>query len=121
MSEKMKVYYDAECAICQISADVLNDTKSGSSFELMNVHTADLPEGLDRSKMLDEIYITLPDGKTVKNADAILVILHTYWYLRPFVWIGRLPGVIHVLRYLYGVLARHRYKISKHISTQKTH
>ncbi len=116
---KTKVYYDAECAVCQVSADMLNGTNASDNFELINVHTAELPEGFDRSKMLEEIYLATPDGKVHKNADAILVILHSYWYLRPLVWIGRLPGFVHILRYLYGLLARNRYRFGRRTSTSK--
>lgn len=111
-----KVYYDAQCKICQISADALHNTSSSASFELLDVHTAELPPGLDRENMLKEIYVAMPDGTMYKNADAILVILSTYWYLRPLVWIGRLPGCIHILRFLYGVVARNRYRFGKHPS-----
>ncbi|MFM2414349.1 MAG: hypothetical protein RI911_42 [Candidatus Parcubacteria bacterium] len=116
--EKAKVYYDAECKICQLSADMLTGTKEGENFELLNVHTAQLPAEADRGKMLSEIYVSLPDGTTVKNADAILHILSAYWYMRPLVWIGRLPGCIHILRFLYGILARNRYRFGKHTPPQ---
>ena len=110
---KSKIYYDAECKVCQVSADMLKGTHASDAFELIDVNTAQLPEGFDRASMLKEIYIQSPDGATHTNADAILVILHQYWYLRPLVWIGRLPGCIHILRYLYGVVARNRYRFGK--------
>jgi predicted DCC family thiol-disulfide oxidoreductase YuxK len=110
--EKTKVYYDAECKVCEISADFLSGSAVSEKYELINVHTATLPEGFDRTKMLDEIYIQAPDGTVLKNADAILKILEAYWYWRPFIWIARLPGFIHVFRFLYGVLSRNRHKLN---------
>lgn len=110
-TNKTKIYYDAECKMCQLSADMVGNSSQGAAYEMINVHTAELPPDFDRTKMLEEIYITQPDGTVYKNADAILEIMKSYWYLRPLVFIGKLPGCIHVLRYFYGVLARNRYKI----------
>jgi predicted DCC family thiol-disulfide oxidoreductase YuxK len=109
---KTKVYYDAECKVCQISADLVGNSSEASTYEMINVHTAELPDGFDRSKMLEEIYVTTPDGTIYKNADAILQIAAGYWYLRPLVWIGRLPGCIHLLRFLYGILSRNRHRFN---------
>ncbi len=107
--QKAKVYYDAECKMCQISADMLSNSPAAHSYELLNVHTAELPLGLTREQMLEEIYVTLPDGTTYTSADAVLHLLSTYWYMKPFVYIGRLPGCINVLRVLYRYVARNRY------------
>ena len=109
VQQKGKVYYDAECKMCQISADILSDSRASEMYELINVHTALLPIGMTREDMLEEIYVTLPDGTTYTNADAILHLMMAYWYLKPLAYIGRLPGVIHILRVLYRFIARNRY------------
>jgi predicted DCC family thiol-disulfide oxidoreductase YuxK len=107
--QKAKVYYDAACTMCQVSADILSNSPAAHSYELLDVHTAELPPGLTREQMLEEIYVTLPNGTTYTNADAVLHLLNAYWYMRPFVYIGRLPGCIHILRALYRCVARNRY------------
>ncbi len=106
---KTKVYYDAECRLCQISASFLEPEAAAHTYELINVHTAELPSGMSRERMLEEIYVTLPDGTTYTNADAILHLLNAYWYMKPLVYIGRLPGCIHLLRGLYRFVAHNRY------------
>lgn len=107
--QKGRVYYDAECSMCQISADILSNSRASETYELINVHTATLPAGMTKERMLEEIYVTLPDGTTYTNADAVLHLMTTYWYLRPLVYIGRLPGIVHILRVLYRFVARNRY------------
>ena len=107
--QKTKVYYDAECKMCQVSADLIDDQSRTGTFELINAHTAEPPAGLTREHMLEEIYVVLPDNTRYHGADAVLYLMNAYWYLKPVVFIGRLPGIIHCLRVLYRFIARNRY------------
>ena len=112
MSDEKKgaqtIYYDGSCKACQVFAD-----STSAHTVPLDVEQGHLPDGVTREQAMTEMYAVDANGQTHVGADAILHVLNLYWYWRPIVWLARLPGLIHVVRAGYRVLAKHRHTLSR--------
>lgn len=105
------VYYDGSCPMCTAIMGRVRDSSHGNEFSLKDITTDDLPQMISTEAANKEIYVIGDDGRVYKNADAILQILSYYSAWKPFVWIGRLPGIKQLLPLGYNFVAAHRHTL----------
>lgn len=111
---KPLVIYDGECAICAGNLPWLHRLDWLKRFEDLPYQSPEVYRRFPQLKPRDceqALHVAFPDGRTYRGADAFRVI-----FLRmPLTWIvGVLMGIPplpQLLRKLYPILARNRYKL----------
>jgi predicted DCC family thiol-disulfide oxidoreductase YuxK len=104
------LFFDADCGFCtRIAtwlAPLLQRRKLGVA-PLQDGRVAALL-GLSRQELLREMRFLLADGRQYGGASAVVAVAREIWWARPLVWLSRLPGMIALLDFGYGYVARHR-------------
>jgi predicted DCC family thiol-disulfide oxidoreductase YuxK len=119
------LFFDADCTFCvkiiRAVAPIL--IKHGVALApLQDPRVGALP-GLSQSELLLEMRLLLSNGQQTGGADAAVALAHEIWFVRPLVWLAKLPGAMLLLRRIYRYIAAHR-KCSATIScgiTQAVH
>lgn len=103
-----KVYFDDTCDLCSYIAAML---VSKGDVSLIGLSRSLLPPHTSREDALMEVHAVDERGAAYKGIDAIIQILswHPRWkWLSPIV---ASPGIKQCTRFLYHVIARHRYRL----------
>lgn len=112
MSEKkIEIYYDGSCPMCNAFVDTVDESAHAEMFQRQDVTKGRLPAGATFEQVWNEMYVVESDGKTYVGGDAVLRVMDEYWYWKPFVWIGRIPGINYLVRMTYRFVARNRHRI----------
>ncbi len=113
MQEKLPltVYYDGTCNLCSAAIDAIDKSGKRDFFAPLPVSEQQLPPGSDMTGAMRDVHVVDEVGHVYKGIDAVLRILYEYPYWKPFVFVGRLPLIRHVLAILYRAVAATRYKI----------
>lgn len=106
--QKITVFYDGMCPMCSAIMNTIEGSSKEDDFDLRNMHTAELPSFLNKAAIDKEIHVIGKDGKTYKNAEAILKILEAYPRLKPLAHIGKLPVIKSILPIGYNFVAANR-------------
>ena len=69
-----------------------------------------------RQKLLEQMHLITPEGKVYRGADAVGVLARLLPQSRYFGSFLLLPGVRHLARGIYRLIARHRLRLS-HLMT----
>src|SRR5690606_2244719 len=93
---KRAVYYDGSCPMCPARMGSIDTSSKREQFDLQDITAATLPEGFTRSAVEKEIHV-MAEGKTYKNAAAILKIMEAFPRWRWLARIGNLPVIRHLL------------------------
>ena len=104
------VLYDDECRLCIGMARRFHHLLSSRRLELLPLQTPWVKArlGLPEDKLLAEIRLLRPDGKSFGGADAVLEIGSYFWWAWPLRVIGRIPIVKRILRMGYRWVALNR-------------
>lgn len=103
---KLTFYYDRDCEVCTSTACALQ-----SNIEIKTCQSD--PKIL--SKMLSDNTMVIRDenGVDYYEFDAVLKLMSTHWLLSFFVPFLSLPPFSKIGRWVYSLLARNRYNLSK--------
>lgn len=115
---KATVYYDGTCPMCVAFMEKIDDSSRQEDFDLLDMHTAELPSHLTKAAIDKEIYVIGKDGTIHKNADAILEIVGQYPRYRFLVAVGRLPVIRTVLSVGYSIVAANRHRLFGKVSSK---
>lgn len=106
-------FYDAECGFCTRLLARFGGPfrRAGFAFvplqEVLRQGEPPLPEAEFRREMK----LQLPDGRWLGAADAWLAMARQVWWLRPWAWVGGLPGCRSLVRVVYRWLAANRHRL----------
>jgi alginate O-acetyltransferase complex protein AlgI len=99
------LFYDGTCRFC---ADGVMRFRGWLEKRGVEIAPFDVAEG---EAIPDEMRLRCTDGRECGGADAALVVIGARWRGKPLEWIGRLPGVYHLLVAGYRWVAGRRHCI----------
>jgi predicted DCC family thiol-disulfide oxidoreductase YuxK len=110
--EKLKFYYDKECSMCATTACALKN-------KVETITTESNEQAL--TEMLQNNTMTVEDeqGNKYYKFSGIVKILSLWPINRPLVWVLSLKPVMAAGDFLYTIMAKNRYRISKIIEFLK--
>jgi predicted DCC family thiol-disulfide oxidoreductase YuxK len=114
----LSVYFDEDCGICQATVRALRPLDRGRRLTFLGYDDdLPLPPGLDREALearraVEIVVHVRSTGAVLGGARGMLQILAALPLLRFVVWLGRLPGLSHLLEAGYRAVARNRRRIS---------
>jgi len=103
-------FFDAECNFCTRFARFV-----APILERRNLGVAPLQDprvgallGLSRHELLREMRFLHSDGTHFGGADAAIEIAKEIWWVRPIVWLSKIPGMMPLLHSGYHWIAAQR-------------
>jgi predicted DCC family thiol-disulfide oxidoreductase YuxK len=105
------VFYDGECGFCHASLRRFGGPFRRAGFvftpcqEALASGTVDLPP----EEFANEMKLRRCDGRWFGGAEAWLEMCASVGWLRPVAWLGRWPGILHLLRWTYRRIAANRH------------
>ena len=114
---KPVVIYDGACGICAGNLKWLYRLDTFKKFDAMPYQADELLAFFPALKMEDcqnAMHLVFPDGKTYTGADAFRKIFLRMPLMFPVGLILSIPPIPWLLRKLYPLLARNRYRIGGH-------
>jgi predicted DCC family thiol-disulfide oxidoreductase YuxK len=112
-SRGARVYFDEDCPTCRRARRLVAALDATGRLTSLDARTADLPPGLDRPSLLEEMVVVTWRGDVYRGFDAwrwLLARMPALCVLAPLAW---LPGVSFVGRRIYRRLARGRTLLSR--------
>lgn len=99
------LFYDGTCRFC---TDGVMRLRGWLEKRGVEIQPFDVSEG---EVTPDEMRLRCADGREFGGADAALVVIGARWWGKPVEWIGRLPGIFHLLAAGYRWVAGRRHCI----------
>ncbi|HEV2699801.1 MAG TPA: DCC1-like thiol-disulfide oxidoreductase family protein [Terriglobales bacterium] len=104
------LFFDGECDFCsriaawmempmrrrRLAVAPLQDPRVGALL------------GLSLEELLRAIRYVSSEGGQYSGADALLMLAREFWWLRPLIWIARVPGMRRMMFVAYEGIARRR-------------
>ncbi len=106
------VFYDGRCSMCAGIIGRLRRTLIRRGFLLAPLQRGWVQErlGLGPEELLDEMRVLTADGEILGGAEAAIYLARHIWWGRPLAMLARVPGALSVMRRLYRLIARRRYR-----------
>jgi hypothetical protein len=102
------------------NADSVRGLRDGSrrfccrvDWELRRYRRVGALLGMKREALLAELRFLLSDGTSFGGARAVVAVAREIWWVRPFVWLAALPGMMPVLDAGYKWIAKRRGCVSQ--------
>lgn len=94
------LFYDAECAFCTRIARWLAGPIRRRGLEVGALQDPRVGAllGLSQEELLRAVRFVFADGRHCAGADALLAVVNELWWVRPLVWVAKIPYVLPVLR-----------------------
>jgi len=101
------IFFDGACGMCSTSAKRLQRIVAPRGFALQAFQA-------DPSfqEVPDEMKLRTRDGTIFGGADAIVYVARRIWWAWPLWAVSLVPGMMRVLRFVYRIVAKNRYRIS---------
>lgn len=109
------VLYDGQCRFCRGQIALLRRLDVTRRLEFTSLHdpgvARDFPE-IPREDLLAEMFIVDRLGRTHRGACAVRYLSRVLVPLWPLAPLLHVPGSMPLWRWLYGIVARNRYRIA---------
>ena len=117
------LFYDGDCPLCCRSASRFNRILAKRGFGLRPLQTPGVASrlGISERDLLREIRLLLADGRVLGGADAVAEIARHIWWAKPGWLLNCLPGVKHLFRMAYRLIAANRHCAAGRCSIQHRH
>jgi predicted DCC family thiol-disulfide oxidoreductase YuxK len=104
------LFFDADCRFCTKIARSLAPILERRGLALAPLQDPRVAAllGLSHDKLMREIHLLVSDGTPYGGADAVVALARQIWWARPLVWLTKIPGVPHLLRTTYRLIAANR-------------
>lgn len=109
-SKKRIVYYDGSCPMCTALMGQISVSGEREQFVLKDIKTEPLPEGFTEAAVQKEIHVVI-DGRTYKNAAAMMKILEAYPNWRWLAKLGDWPIIRNILPIGYYLISINRHSL----------
>jgi predicted DCC family thiol-disulfide oxidoreductase YuxK len=107
------VIYDGHCRFCRSQAERLARLDGGKRLAFLSLHDARVAAryaDLTRDRLMSAMFVVTRDGKRLEGATAIRWLSRRLPRLWPLAPLLHIPGSMPLWRWLYGQLARRRYR-----------
>ena len=109
------VLYDGDCRFCRGQIAALRQLDLGRHLEFTSLHdpqvARDFPE-IPRERLLEEMFLVDRRGRIWHGASAVRYLSRRLVALWPLALPLHVPGTMPLWRWLYGLVARNRYRIA---------
>jgi predicted DCC family thiol-disulfide oxidoreductase YuxK len=109
------VLYDGDCRFCRGQIAALRRLDLGKHLEFTSLHdpqvARDFPE-IPRERLLEEMFLVDRRGRVWHGASAVRYLSRRLVALWPLALPLHVPGTMPLWRWLYGLVARNRYRIA---------
>ena len=104
------LFFDAECGFCTRIAQFLAPRLQRRGLGVAPLQDARVSAllGMSRQELLREMRFLLTDGRHYGGAAAVVAVAQEILWMRPIVWLSRLPGMMLLLDSGYRYIARQR-------------
>ena len=104
------LFFDGDCRFCVRTARWLSPILMRRGFALAPLQDPRVGVllGLSREELLRDLRFLMSDGTQYAGADAVLTVARQVWWMRPLVWISRIPKSMPFLHSLYRLVAESR-------------
>ena len=110
------VIYDGQCNFCRAQVQNLNRLDlNGNRLSFISLHDSRVAErypDLTHEQLMDQMFLIDLAGRRHGGADAVRYLSRRLPMLWPFAPILHLPGTARLWRWLYGQIAKRRYKLA---------
>lgn len=110
---ELTVLFDGHCSLCRASADRLRRHDPGRRVELLDLHDPSVAERfpqVDLEKAMRLMQAVDTAGRVSSGVDAWVEVGRALPGWRAFAWLLKVPGIHAVAVWLYGWVARNRYR-----------
>jgi predicted DCC family thiol-disulfide oxidoreductase YuxK len=116
--DDVTVCYDGSCPLCRESVARVQAVYRGRRirwvpYQDLAASDPELAKRLGSRDFASALHVIDDDGSVRSGADAILRIAEIVPRLRLFARLGRLPIVNRLVEPMYGLVARHRHRLSR--------
>jgi predicted DCC family thiol-disulfide oxidoreductase YuxK len=116
--DEVTVCYDGACPLCRESVARVQAIYRGRRirwvpYQDLAASDPELAKRLGSRDLASALHVIDDDGSVRSGADAILRIAEIVPRLRLFARLGRLPIVNRLVEPMYGLVARHRHRLSR--------
>jgi len=111
--------YDDSCPICLGALENLKKLDRAGLIIPTPLSRPELPAEFvlpAKEELIKQMYLYSPDNEVFKGADAVMQILSIFPQSRLLGWLISLPILKQLSRICYGIIARHRMKISNSLT-----
>lgn len=109
------VLFDGQCRFCRGQVALLRRCDPTGRLRFVSLHdptvAREFPE-LERDALLREMYVIDTAGRTRAGAEAVRYLSRRLPLLWPLAVPLHVPGSLPVWRWLYGLVARNRYRLA---------
>jgi predicted DCC family thiol-disulfide oxidoreductase YuxK len=118
MEDEVTVCYDGSCPLCRESVARVQELYRGRRirwvpYQDLAASDPELAKRLGSRDLASALHVIEADGSIRSGAAAVLRIADIVPRLRPFARLGRLPIVNRLVEPMYGLVARHRHRLSR--------
>ena len=110
------VLFDGHCAFCRAQYQRLLALAKPHAITARDFQQPgaldDLP-GLDHETCMRAMALVAPDGAITTGAEAVATALATRPWLKPALWLYRIPPFTQIADRLYAAIARRRYRLMR--------
>jgi predicted DCC family thiol-disulfide oxidoreductase YuxK len=109
------ILYDARCGICGRWVPRWAPTLGRVGIGVAPLQDAAMQArtGLDEAALLEDVTLTLDDGRVLRGAEVYREVLRRLPWTRWIAWVAAVPGPRHLFDATYRAIARHRYAVSR--------
>lgn len=115
-SPVLKVFFDAQCPLCNRTVIILNHFDAFKSVEFLSLQTEarKYPEldSIHDEHLLKDIYALDQKGRLCAGLDTYIKIMKAMIYLWPLALISSIPGIYHLGKSFYRRIADQRQRCS---------
>ena len=104
------LFYDADCGFCTRIARWLARPMKRRQLGVAPLQDPRVTSllGLPPQELLLAVRYLGPSGSQHSGADAFLAMAREFWWMRPLIWLSRIPGVMAAMHAGYRWVARNR-------------
>lgn len=114
-SPGLRVFYDEGCPLCTLTVSVLQhlDIRHGVTFLGLQSGAGKAPElsEIQEERLLKDLYSVDKGGKVRCGIDTYIALLEHLGWSAPVGWLLRIPGIYHLARRRYRVIADQRARV----------
>lgn len=117
--QKLTVVYDGTCNLCLATVDKLRRMPNRAELTFVSLQSLISGEvkpwagidGVSYEELMAQLHVTDSQGRRFSGPEGVLLLMRNVPYLSWLSRLGSLPGMRGIVRALYRLIARYRYRL----------